>query len=118
MSRNDFALYIGETWTIDGAVRDADGEAVDMSGGTVEFRISTPTALVVKLTSPGEITIAPGAAGLYTIQLDAADGRQSSIVGGVYDYEVDAIAANGAVSVQNRGKITLRPSLRKLFPGV
>jgi hypothetical protein len=115
--RQDIALYIGETWTIDGVVKDCDGAAIDLTGGTIEFRISTPTDLLLKLISPGDIAIVAGVAGTYSIQLGADDARQIALAAGNYDYEVDAKTLSGAVSVQNTGKLSLRKSLRALFPG-
>ena len=116
MSRKDFFLYAGETWTIDGIVNDGNGLPVDMTSGTVEFRLCSPSACVLKLLSPADITILAGTGGTYKINLPAADIRQKALTAGVFDYEVDAITADGGVTVQNNGKITLDVSKRLRFP--
>ncbi len=112
----NIAFYIGETWTIQGTAVDADGVPMNLTGGSVEFRVASDTAGVLKALSPADIAIDTGTGGTYTLTIAATDSRQTSLVAGDYTYEVDAVDASNAVSVQNRGKLTLKKSLRALYP--
>lgn len=112
----DIGFYIGETWTIDGVAMQPDGTPLDLTGGTVEFRVASSASLILKAVSPTDITIADGTEGTYTLNIAATDSRMTSLQPGTYTYEIDAINADGGVTVQNTGKIALKSSLRKLFP--
>jgi hypothetical protein len=115
MSIENFAWKIGTTWTATGYVTD-EGVPVDITGATIEMRIASPTARIALLsTTDGEITITDGPGGVYKISTQPANAKQN-VAAGTYDYEIDVVTLDGGVSDPVSGKLTLKKSLRVLWP--
>jgi hypothetical protein len=104
-------FYIGETWVISGYVRDADGIVVDLTGATIQARITLGNSVIFDLT--GTI-LQPPATGAY--QFEIAPNQQTGLTLTTYRYEVRATLADGTVTVQNIGEITVIPSKFVNFP--
>ena len=104
-------FYIGETWVISGYVRDANGIIVDLTGATIQLRMTLGNSLIFDLT--GTILTPPTAGGY---QFEITPDQQANLVVTTYRYEVRATLADGTISVQNVGEITVIPSKFVNFP--
>jgi hypothetical protein len=104
-------FYIGETWIISGYVRDTDGIIVDLTGATIQLRVTLGNSLIFDLT--GTI-LPPPAAGGYSFEI--TPDQQVGLAVTTYQYEVRATLVDGTVSVQNVGEITVIPSKFVSFP--
>jgi hypothetical protein len=104
------SFVLGETWVIDFALNDADGEDLDLSGATVAFRLSRNKVLALSLTSSSEdISVDSPADGNGTITVEPAD--QAGIVPAVYEYEVRATLQDGSKTTQAYGSVEVRRTL-------
>ena len=104
-------FYIGETWVISGYVRDANGIIVDLTGATIQLRMTLGNSLIFDLV--GTI-LQPPTAGAY--QFEIPPDQQAGLILTTYRYEVRATLADGSISVQNVGEITVIPSKFVNFP--
>jgi hypothetical protein len=106
-------FYIGETWTIFGYVRDADGNIVDLTGATIQLRITLGNSVIFDLV--GTI-LSPPTSGAYQFEITPDQQTQANVTLTTYQYEVRATLADGTVTVQNSGEITIIPSKFVNFP--
>jgi len=104
-------FYIGETWVISGFVRDANGLIEDLTGATIQLRITLGNSLIFDLV--GTI-LQPPTDGAYLFEI--TPDQQAGLALTTYRYEVRATLADGTVSVQNVGEITVIPSKFVNFP--
>lgn len=104
-------FYIGETWVISGYVRDANGKIEDLTGATIQLRITLGNSLIFDLT--GTI-LTPPTAGGYAFEI--TPDQQTDLAVTTYRYEIRATLADGTISVQNVGEITVIPSKFVNFP--
>lgn len=111
----DFDHWRGDTKHINIPVRDVDGAAVDLAGGSARWWLGkSPGAvgsgvLVKKSTGEG-LTLAQ-INGVWTAQivLDPADTQ--GIKPGAYYHELEVIDADGAVTTATTGMVTIKPTL-------
>jgi hypothetical protein len=104
-------FYIGETWVISGYVRDANGNIEDLTGATIQLRITLGNSVIFDLT--GAI-LPPPTSGAYLFEI--APDQQAGLALTTYRYEVRAVLADSSISVQNVGEITVIPSKFVNFP--
>jgi hypothetical protein len=104
-------FYIGETWIISGRVRDANGLIVDLTGATIQLRVTLGNSVIFDLV--GTILLPPTAGGY---QFEITPDQQTNLAVTTYRYEVRATLADGTVTVQNVGEITVIPSKFVNFP--
>lgn len=108
-------FYIGETWVISGYVRDANGIIADLTGATIQLRITLGNSVIFDLTTPTDgAIIPPPTVGAY--QFEITPDQQTGLALTTYRYEVRATLADGTVTVQNIGEITVVPSKFVNFP--
>jgi hypothetical protein len=103
----------GETWVIDATFLDADGEALDLTGATVEWVVALrpgQAAIVTATTGNGLISVdADPTTGLATITVPYASHSAATPKG--YQHEARVTLASGEVTVQFRGMLTVDDSL-------
>jgi hypothetical protein len=99
-TRENMAFALGETWVIEAALTDADAAALDLTGGTVSFRMGA----IEKAA-----TVLDAVAGTTRTTITAAD--QADIAAGVYPYEIRATLPGPVVTTQVVGDITVQPTL-------
>jgi hypothetical protein len=104
-------FYIGETWVIAGYVRDANGIIVDLTSATIRLRVTLGNSMIFDLTG---IILDPPTTGGY--QFEIAPDQQTNLALTTYQYEVRATLADGTITVQNVGEITVVPSKFVDFP--
>jgi len=106
-------FYIGETWNISGFVRDANGIIVDLTGATIQLRITLDNSVIFDLV--GTI-LPPATAGAYLFEITPDMQAQANVALTTYRFEVRATFSDGTVTVQNTGEITVVPSKFVDFP--
>lgn len=99
-------FYIGETWRIVGDVRDVNDEVLDLTGATVEFRMSSRGADYD--FSP---TISDAENGVWQLIVTPAQQTAANIVPDEYSFEVRVTWPSGLVSTQVIGNINIAHSL-------
>ena len=106
----EFAL--ASTWVFELACVDQDGNPLNLTGGAVQLRVASPTALIIDmvLTAEGE-GFSTGAANLVVAPAD-----QAGIEPGLFRYETRALVASGLVYPQRWGNLQVRDSLYAQFP--
>ena len=108
-------FYIGETWVIAGYVRDSSGLIVDLTGATIQLRVTLGNSVIFDLKTPTDgVILTPPTAGAY--QFEITPDQQANLALTTYRYEVRATLADGTVTVQNIGEITVVPSKFVNFP--
>jgi hypothetical protein len=113
-TRIDGTFHAGETWLIRGTACDENGEALDLTGATVQLRVTSSSAIVLDLASPLTGSITHATAGQYRFVITPA--QQAALTLTSYDYEVRIELIDGTVSVQNSGRIIIKPSKFVHFP--
>jgi hypothetical protein len=103
----------GETWVIDATYLDSAGEALDLTGATVEWVVATKqgvAAIVTATTGNGLIVVdADPETGLATITVPYASHSAATPRG--YLHESRVTLASGEVTVQFRGTLVVYDSL-------
>lgn len=105
-------FHLTETWTIQGYARNHQTEPLDLSGGTVQFRMAHSNgSVILDLTTPDDGTITNASNGQYEFVISPSDQTNANIVPAVYKYEVRVTLASGRTSIQNSGSLTIKASL-------
>ena len=80
-------FYIGETWVISGYVRDTNGVIVDLTGATIQLRITLGNSVVFDLVG---VISPPPTAGGYRFEI--TPDQQTDLAVTTYRYEVQGHA--------------------------
>lgn len=111
-NEQNLTFVLGEDWEIAFALNDAAGADLDITGGEVAFRLSRRRVEAMLLTTAGsDISIESPSIGLGSIAVTPPDQSAAGIYAAVWDYEVRATLADGRVTTQAFGQITVEPSL-------
>ena len=110
----DGTFHAGETWLIRGTACDECGNGLDLTGATVQLRITSGDAIVLDLATPAGGSIIDAPNGTYRFLISAA--QQATMLLTSYDYEVRVTLVDMTVSVQNHGRIIVKPSKFVRFP--
>ncbi len=111
-TETNLQFTLGETWVVDFALNDAAGADLDLTGATVAFRLFRRKVRVLQLTSAGsEIVLDASSPPTGNGTLTVAPIDQAGLVAAVYDYEVRATLADGSVTTQAFGALTLADTL-------
>lgn len=104
-------FVLGETWEIPFELNDASGDDLDLTAGSVKFRLSRRGVLQLELTTAGgDISVESPSMGNGSISVSPDD--QLNLYPGVFDFEIRATLSDGRVTTQAYGSLTL---LRTLF---
>lgn len=105
-------FFLGETWVVEAQAFDADRAPLDLTGGTVRFRMATyEDELVMDLSTPGDGTITSPANGQFEFVISPTQQVSSNVISQHYKYEVKAFTQSNVSSVQVTGRIRVSPSL-------
>jgi hypothetical protein len=97
--------------TIEATVKDANGDALDLSGGSAEYQISKrgdETALVSLSTSTSGVTLTDAANG--ELEIDLAD-TDTALASGNYVHELRVTLSTGEQYTAFSEPITIRDSI-------
>ena len=107
----EIEFTLGETWKIALVCNDASGKALDLTGGNVEMRVASRTGKLLDLAVGTGVVITDAVNGKAFITVTPAMQTTANLIAGIFDWEARAILADGEVSDQAYGKITLLGSL-------
>lgn len=114
-TRTNLEFTVGENWEVTQQCCDASGVPLNITGGTLHFRIATSAALLWDLSSPPDVIFTDAPTGMALVSVTPAMQSAKGIDAGVLVYESRVVLANGAVSDQNYGNLTVRCSLFKRY---
>lgn len=109
----DFEFHKGEDWIVAFEINDGLGEDIDISGATINFRVSTlaGTTLMTRTEADG-FSIESGATGLCTLRVTSAHQTTGGITASTrYQWELRVTTQGGLITVQGRGHLNVLPSL-------
>ena len=104
-------FYIGETWVISGYVRDANGKIEDLTGATIQLRVTLGNSVIFDLV--GTI-LQPPTAGAYLFEI--TPDQQANLPLTTYQYEVRAILAKWQPQRPERRRNHCHPLQVREFP--
>lgn len=106
----NLTFVLGETWEVDFDLNDDAGEDLDLTAGSVAFRLSRRGVLQFELTSSGDdVVVESPSNGRGTITVPPEE--QEGIFAAVYSYEVRVTLFGGVVTTQNTGSVTVSATL-------
>lgn len=112
----DFPFHIGENWKLVITARDGDGDVIDLTGATIQFRVASSSASLITATNGSGVTVSsPETSGVFTVDITPTMQTNASISIGDYRYECRITTAASLKTVQLRGNISVLPSLYSEF---
>ena len=101
-----FLLYTGDTWTFDAALHDNAGAALNLTGAVILWKLRDGAGnLKASLSVGAGIEVTNAAGGLCTITVPPA--LTAMLAAGSYDDEIAVTTADGFVTTQAVGGITV-----------
>jgi hypothetical protein len=109
----DIKFHLGEDWTVDFVCEDASGDASNITGATLRWRMSTLAGTTVMTRTEADgITITGGSSGLCRLRVTPTHQTTGSVAGATrYQWEFRAVTAGSVTTVHARGHINVLPSL-------
>lgn len=107
------SFYYGEDWLILGTATDFQGRALDLTNASIETKIFTNSISILDLSVGDGIAIVDASSGRYRIDVTPTEQIGSEIVPGEFGIQVKIVTADGIVSIQLDGTITV---LGSAFP--
>jgi hypothetical protein len=109
----DLAFHLGENWIVDFEVNDGDGENIDITGATLQWRLASPDGTHTMTRTAGDgLTITSGATGLCTLSVTASHQSSAAVQARTnYQWEFRVTTSGGTISVQALGALYVHPSL-------
>ena len=104
----DGRFHIGETWPFIGNARDAYGNALNLTGATVNLKFTYPGpggTTFLSLSTPTNGSITNAVAGQYLFLITPA--QQAGLTMSGLHYTVQIVLASGEVTIQNTGELTI-----------
>lgn len=102
--------FAGDSLTIQITVTDSSGNALDLSGASIEWVLTEThdrTRLIEKTTENGGISITDAANGVFEIYVQPQDTADLT---GDFDHEAEVTDAGGNVVTVTSGIISIEPS--------
>jgi len=108
----DMEFHLGEHWNISYEVNDGSNDDIDISGATLEWKLSTLAGVAVLTAGVGTgITIVDGATGSCLVSITPTAQTNASVAAGRYKYQFKVTTGGGTVTIQARGHLNVVPSL-------
>lgn len=96
-------VYRGDSFSIDGTIRNQDGDAVNLAGGAMRFSVKrSPTDVAYIISKPCGITDAPN--GKFNVSLLPTE---TAIAVSDYVYDIQLQLGSGAVHTVRKGTFTI-----------
>lgn len=100
-----------ESKTVTVTVTDANGDAVDLTGYAIKFRVETPTP-ITKSLAEGTITCSTPASGVFTVPILPADTAAASISGvRAFMWEAVIVSAGSVATIVGFGAFEISEEL-------
>ena len=111
--QQDLEFYLGENWIVDFEVNDGNDANIDITGATLQWRLSTlPGTTVMTRTVGDGLTITAGTTGLCTLSVTALHQNTGGVLSRTnYQWEFRVTTTLGTISVQAGGALYVHPSL-------
>lgn len=106
----NFVMTAGDSKTLVVTVRNADGDAVNITGATIKWQAARSygkASVITKSTSSG-ISITDGTNGVFTVTLNTSDTDSLS---GIYHHEAELTATDSTKSTVLVGTMKINPAL-------
>lgn len=108
----DLEFHLGETWTMDITCLDGDGDAINLTSATLQFRMKSGSTTVMTRTNGDGCAISVAASGTCVVTVTPSHQTTASVTAGkTYKWEFRVTDSNSVVSVQLRGNLTVLESL-------
>lgn len=104
---------VGETWRIDATMHDSLGAPLNLTGATVQWRLSNSSGVILQTLTVGSgiVLVNGGVDGECIITTTPAMQAALGIIPGVYPHEAQVILPDGTYTDQFAGFIQAIPSL-------
>jgi len=96
-------FHVGETWYFEGEARDADDQALDLTGASGTLKIRRKSVLVFERA----VTIDDAAAGKWSLVITPAEQSAAGVLPEAHKMELYFVLGDSSVTVQNTGTLTL-----------
>jgi hypothetical protein len=112
-TREDLEYHYTNDWTASFTAEDYDGNAIDVTGATLRFRLATIAGTTVfTLTESDGLTIASASDGLVTLRVTPAHQTNAGVTASTrYLWEYRVTTSGGEVLTQAHGHLNVLPSL-------
>lgn len=112
-TKHDLEFHYKEHWPIDFEVLDGDGDAIDITAATLQWRMVNAAGTTVMTRTAGDgLTVTSGSAGLCTLLVTPTHQTDASVAQSTrYQWEFKVTTSGGTSSVQARGELVVLPSL-------
>jgi hypothetical protein len=109
----DLEFYNGETWIINYQLNDGDDTDLDLTGGTISWKLTNAngTNLMTRTIGDG-ITLTEPTTGLCQLTVTPAMQTTAGVAANnVYGWELRAVLTTGLITVQADGSLHVKASL-------
>lgn len=113
MSSRSLTLIRGDSRNIDVTIKDADGAAIDITGGTVFFTVNAsddPSDDTAAVITKDVTSHTDAANGLSRIALTASD---TEVDAGEYYYDIQYVDSGGNVSSREKGELVVESDITR-----
>lgn len=103
-ANQDIRVMKGDTWTIEGRLKDSEGNAIDLTGATILAQLRKSATSSTSVTLDAEIT--DDVNGVFTF------GQEEADTGGVYDVQITM--SGGAVRTYLGGQLLVSQDVSRV----
>jgi hypothetical protein len=100
----DIRVMKGDTWTVEGRLKDSEGTPIDLTGATILAQLRKSSTSATSTALDAEITDAAG--GIFTF------GQEEAETGGVYDVQITM--SGGSVRTYLGGQILVTQDVSRV----
>lgn len=106
-TNQDFTMWSGDSKVLEVTVTDADGDAVNLTGASIDY-VMQDDADISKSVGDGISITSPATGGLFEITLDPSD---TTALAGDYHHECEVTDSSDNVSTVFVGTVTINVDL-------
>lgn len=110
--RFDLTFRYGDDWKIDWECTDGDGDVINLTGATLEFKMAYGNTTTMTRTNGDGVAITSATGGQCQLVVTPAHQVSASITEGrTYKWQFKVTESGGAVTTQGYGNLTVAESL-------
>lgn len=112
-TQRDLAFHFGEHWNLNFEVKDGDGNAINITGATLQWRLVDKVGATTMTRSVGDgLTVTVGTLGTCALSVTPTHQTAAAIVEEAnYAYEFRVTTSGGVVSTNARGAFVVLPTV-------